>query len=113
MKNITNRVLNFALFLSFCLMTGTGLLLAFRLPPGKSGGRGLSFLGYGRHDWGELHLWISYAFVFFVAAHLFVHRQWLMKVASGKKLWTIWGGLLFGALLILFFVFYPVHSRFQ
>jgi len=49
------RLLNALLWLVFCAMAGTGLLLAFRLPSGSRGGRGLSALGMARHEWGDWH----------------------------------------------------------
>ena len=39
-KNAVKRVLNLALFLGLSLMTGTGLLLSYRFPPGSRGGTG-------------------------------------------------------------------------
>ena len=39
MKNLIHRVLNLLLYIAFCAMVGTGLLMAYRLPPGNRGGR--------------------------------------------------------------------------
>ena len=55
------------LWLVFCAMAGTGLLLAFRLPPGFRGGAGLAVMGWTRHQWGDLHTWLSYAFLGLIA----------------------------------------------
>ena len=42
MKNLIHRVLNLLLYIAFCAMVGTGLLMAYRLPPGSRGGSGLT-----------------------------------------------------------------------
>lgn len=101
---IVNRVLNFGLYMLFSMMVGTGLVLAFRLPP-RSGG--LSLLGLTRHEWGGVHQWISYGFIFLVTVHLFVHRAWLMKVASKSHGWRLWGGLSMGVLIVVFLLLFP------
>lgn len=108
MKTHIRRILNLLLYLSLCLLTGTGLLLVFRLVPGSRGGRGLKMLGWGRHDWGEIHEWASYFFLLLIVVHLSINRQWLIKVAaSGHKAWLV-AGLLTGALIIAFFFVLPV-----
>ena len=56
-------------------MTGTGLLLAYRLH-GSPGGRAL-IIGMDRHEWGNVHLWISYIAVVAVLAHLIMNWTWL------------------------------------
>jgi len=111
MKNTINRILNFALYISFCLMTGTGLLLSFRLPPGSKGGRGLTMLGMDRHEWGTVHLWISYGFILFILLHLYIHRAWLIKIASRNHAWRMWFGLLLGLLAIAFLMLYPIEAQ--
>jgi hypothetical protein len=105
MKNTINRILNYALYILFCLMIGTGCVLHFRLPP-RSGRA--SMLGWTRHEWGEIHTWIAYAFILLIVIHLVMHRVWLIKIASSRHAWKLWGGLLVGVLLIAFFAVYPV-----
>lgn len=105
------RLLNFLLWLSFCAMAGTGLLLAFRLPPGSRGGRGLEALGLGRHDWGEIHTWISYFFIAGILLHVALHWRWLWQVASRKRPWPMLAGLGLGLVLLLTLALQPVHNR--
>ncbi len=113
MKNTINRALNLALYLAFCLMVATGLVIAFRLPPGRAGGRGLTLFGWDRHQWGDIHLWISYAFVAFIAVHLVIHWKWLVKIASSNQSWRLWLGLGAGLATILIVLLFPTASRFQ
>jgi hypothetical protein len=90
-------------------MSGTGLLLSFRLPPGSRGGRGLTALGWNRHEWGDLHSWISYAFILGILIHLALHWRWLWQIAAHKRSWPIWLGIGSGIVLMLLLIVQPVH----
>ena len=57
------RILNLLLWLAFCALAGTGILLAFDLPPGSRGVAGPFALDLTRHEWGAWHTWIGYAFL--------------------------------------------------
>jgi hypothetical protein len=110
-RKIYPRILNLLLWLSFCAMAGTGLLLAFRMPPGSRGGRGLEALGLERHEWGDLHTWISYVFIATIVIHLALHWRWLWQIAGRIRAWPIIAGIGLGLLLLLFLAFQPVHRR--
>lgn len=107
-RSLANRVLNFLLWLSFCVMCGTGLLLAFRLPPGSRGGRGLTALGMSRHQWGDIHTWVSYVFMALIVVHLALHWRWLWQIAGKKRGWPLLLGLGLGLALLLALVLQPV-----
>jgi cell division protein FtsW (lipid II flippase) len=111
MKNLWMRLLNYLLYLAFCLMAGTGLLLAYRLPPGSRGGRGLRFFDMDRHAWGDIHLWISFAFLALVVLHLVLNWKWLQKIAASRRVWMLMASLGLGLALIAFFLFAPVRSN--
>jgi hypothetical protein len=100
MKVGRTRILNLTLYLCACLMISTGLILAFRLPPG-SGGRGMTVAGLRRHDWGSIHEIIAYAFIALILIHLIVHWNWLVRVAGGGSAARVWLGF-GGGLLIVF-----------
>jgi hypothetical protein len=108
-RTVIPRILNLVLWLSFCAMAGTGLLLAFRLTPCPRGGRGLEALGFVRHQWGDFHTWISYVFIALILIHLAMHWRWLWQVASGKRRSPLLIGLTTGLLLFLLIVFVPVR----
>ena len=103
-------MLNLVLYFAFCAMTGTGLLLAYHLR-GSHGSQGLTIVGMGRHEWGNVHLWISYIAVVAVIAHLFMNWTWLKKIASSMKPLRLWGGLLAGILIIAVFALLPVSDH--
>jgi hypothetical protein len=108
MKTWLSRILNLALWLVGSVLASTGLILAFRLPPGSRGGQGLSLLGWGRHDWGDLHTWLSYAAVTLVAAHLLIHARWLWVVACQRRWPRLIGGVTLGLALPAAALLWPV-----
>ncbi len=78
-----NFVIDAVSFVLFTLLLSTGILMFYVLPPGR-GGHGASILGLGRHGWGELHFWISMAFLAAMTLHLFMHWRWVVAVARGR-----------------------------
>ena len=109
-RTVLPRVWNASLWLVMCALAGTGLLLAFRLPPGSRGGRGLSVLGWGRHDWGDLHTWLSYGFLALMIVHLGLHWRWFWQIAARKRSWPLLLGFGAGIALIVTFLFLPVRD---
>ena len=105
------RVLNLLLYLSFCFIVGTGLLLEFKLVPGGQGGRGLTALGMSRHEWAEWHFYVSLFFVLLVIIHLILSWGWLKRVAANKRLWPVILGLLVGLGMIAAIYFQPIEEQ--
>jgi len=99
---------NLLLWLLLCSMSGTGLLIAYRLPPGSRGGHGLSALGLTRHEWGDLHQWISLAFLSLIVVHLFLHWRWFWQIAGRKRAWPLLAGMLAGIVLLFAIFLLPV-----
>lgn len=94
-------------FLLLILVTLTGGIIKWHLPPGSGHGgyghgpgHGLGqgfghgaghghdigpgdaagpklLWGMDRHDWGDIHFWLSVAFLVVMAVHLYQHRYWL------------------------------------
>jgi hypothetical protein len=111
MKLALRRLLNLLLYLSFCVMVGTGLMMAYRLIPGSRGGQGLEILGWNRHQWGDLHRWVSYGFVALIVVHLALNWSWLVKCAAKGHAWRLASGLLAGAAIIGTLLFLPITKR--
>jgi hypothetical protein len=105
-KNVAMRITNGALYLTACFLAGTGWLLAERLPRGREG-RSLSFLGLDRHEWAEWHEWVAYGVIGLTVAHLLLNWQWLVIIASSRKSWRLWSGLLAGLFIIVVFAVIP------
>jgi hypothetical protein len=105
------KIGNLGLWLLFCSLSGTGLMLAYRLPPGSRGGRGLSVLGWSRHDWGDLHKWLSFAFLALVVLHMILHWRWFWQIACRKRAWPLLAGILAGLMLLSGILFLPVERE--
>jgi hypothetical protein len=56
MKKHANMILNAVLYLCFCGLAGTGLLLEFRLCEDSHG----SVWGIAAEDWGDIHEWADH-----------------------------------------------------
>jgi len=109
LKNPLMRITNLLLYLSFCGLVGTGSLMYWRLIPGSEGGRGLSVLGWGRHDWGDVHFWLGIVCVLSTVAHLLLNWAWLKKIAASAHPWRLWLGLGGGLAIILVFMVLPMQ----
>jgi hypothetical protein len=90
MRQITvNFLVDTVAFLDLILLTATGIILKWVLPPGSGGGGGHGFrggrgpenikqlLGLGRHDWGDVHFVLSVLFFFLMLIHLILHWNWI------------------------------------
>jgi hypothetical protein len=74
-RNTLNFIVDAALALVVLGLIATGLLIRFVLPPGSGSRRVL--LGLCRHDWGDIHFWISFAGGVLLLVHLALHWQWV------------------------------------
>jgi membrane protease YdiL (CAAX protease family) len=109
-KSDWKKIIDLTLYLLFCALAGTGLLLAYRLPHGGGAGHAL-FLGHGRHIWGEVHTWLAYAAIIIGAVHLLLNWQWLVKVAASKRPWRLAIGIVAGLLIASVFIFVPTQQE--
>ncbi|MDB4433202.1 DUF4405 domain-containing protein [bacterium] len=69
-------------FVGFVLLTATGVLMRYVLPPGS--GRFTTIWTLDRHEWGSIHFWIAIAFLAILAFHLFLHWRWIVAVLRGR-----------------------------
>lgn len=61
MKRINlNFIIDVAAFVGFVMLTTTGVLMRYILPPGS--GRYSTIWSLDRHEWGGIHFWISIIF---------------------------------------------------
>jgi hypothetical protein len=70
-------------FGAFVLLTTTGVLMHYVLPPGS--GRFTSVWGLDRHAWGSLHFWIAVSFFGILSAHLGLHWRWIASTVRGRQ----------------------------
>lgn len=69
-------------FASFVLLSGTGVLMRYVLPPGS--GHSTTIWTLDRHEWGSIHFWVAIAFLAVLAFHLFLHWRWIVTLMSGR-----------------------------
>ena len=76
------KILDLLSFVALTLMLSTGVILKFTLPP-RSGGN--EVWGLTRHDWGNIHFYLSVVFLLFMSAHLVAHAKFIKSVIMGKS----------------------------
>lgn len=97
-------IVNFCLMVSLSAVAFLGLLLGFVIPRGPA--RGVEdFLGLGRHDWADMHLYLSLLFLLSLSAHVWLNWSWVRNAVQRyfgdnwkKGAWAAggaWAALLF------------------
>ena len=77
-----NFLVDFLGFAGFVLLTATGVLMRYVLPPGS--GHFTTIWGLDRHEWGSIHFWMAIAFLAVLACHLFLHWRWIATLMRGR-----------------------------
>ena len=77
-----NFIIDVIAFVGFVVMTTTGILMRYTLPPGS--GHYTTIWGLDRHEWGGIHFWIAVVFFSILALHLVLHWRWIVSVVTGK-----------------------------
>ena len=77
-----NLLVDILAFLGFFLLAVTGVLMRYTLPPGTGGTR--SVWGLDRHEWGDLHFWISVGLLGILVIHLVLHARWIVCMLKGR-----------------------------
>lgn len=81
-KHSQNVLIDYISFVCFGLLTVTGFLLHWRLPPGS---RDATLIGYSRHQWSEFHFWVAIVFISGIIVHLILHIPWIKSTMSPNK----------------------------
>ena len=85
-----NFIIDALMFLCLMAMAGLGFLMKYVLLPGRQArakyGRNveLTWLGWDRHDWGEIHLYLAFLLLAILTVHLILH--WKMILGLFAKL---------------------------
>ena len=77
-KNILKYVIDVTLFVNICTIAVIGFLMAFIIPAGKVPA-GKYFLGLHRHQWGNIHLYLSVLLLFLLVFHLWLNWTWILQ----------------------------------
>jgi hypothetical protein len=105
-KNDWKFIINGLMFVDICSIAVIGLIMAFVIPPGKSPDVSKYFLGLHRHQWGDLHLYLSLALLLFLVVHLWFNWTWIQNSTRSyfgerwKKALLILCGAWFGVLMV-------------
>ena len=83
------NTLNFWIdLISLLVMLGliwTGLLIHYVLPPGtggRHGGQGVTLWGLGRHDYGDIHLYMALTMIGLMVIHVWLHWSWVCATVN-------------------------------
>ncbi len=83
-KSKLNFVIDGLMFFCLMAMAGLGFLMEYVLVPGRQAwskyGRNveLSWLGWDRHDWGDIHLYLAFTLLGLLTIHLILHWQMIL-----------------------------------
>ena len=87
MKKITvNFIVDSIGFVVLLGIVYTGVIIKYVLPPGSGGhghrgGRGgnevKELWDMTRHEWGDIHFYLSLAFIVIIIVHLVLHFKWI------------------------------------
>lgn len=78
-----NFIIDAMAFMFFLFLVSTGIILHYLLPHGSGGSR--SIWGMSRHDWGDIHFYVSIGFLAILAIHLILHWNWIVNLIRGRK----------------------------
>src|SRR5688572_18477064 len=81
-----NLLIDVLAALFFLGMIATGYVLHYPLPPGTN--KSLSLWGLTRHQWGEVHTWISLALLSSLVIHVALHWPWIVGMVRRQFGWT-------------------------
>jgi len=81
-RSVFISLIDVVAFVGFVFLTTTGVLLHFMLPPGS--GRWSEVWGMSRHQWGDVHFWVSVVFFGVLAVHLLLHWRFVVTLFKGR-----------------------------
>jgi hypothetical protein len=83
-KSKLNFIVDALMFLCLMAMAGLGFLMKYTLPSGRDvwakygSNLALSWLGWDRHDWGDIHLYLAFTLLTLLVLHLILHWQQIL-----------------------------------
>jgi hypothetical protein len=117
-----NFVIDALMFLCMMAMAGLGFLMRYVLPSGRDAwaayGSKLQFswLGWDRHDWGDLHLYLAFTLLILLALHIILHWRQILGlfhrvVPDPRRRYRIALVFLILSLLLIYFPFLITPDR--
>ena len=71
-------LIDISAFISFIFVVSTGVLMRYVLPPRS--GQSIEILGMSRHEWGDIHFYITFIFLVILSIHLLLHWRFFLHV---------------------------------
>jgi hypothetical protein len=87
-KSKLNFVIDALMFLCLMAIAGLGFLMYYILPPGRrvwaeyGSNVNLTWLGWDRHDWGDIHLYLAFTLLALLTVHLILHWSVIVGLFS-------------------------------
>ena len=113
LKTKINFIIDITMFIIMMGIAGLGLLMKYILIPGKDrwavyGNKvDLYFLGLDRHEWGSVHVILSYFLLILLAFHIILHWKMILciyrKIIDSRMIRTISAATFVISSLILIF----------
>jgi hypothetical protein len=111
-----NFIIDALMFVILMAMAGLGFLMKYTLPPGRTVqaiyGRNLelTWMGWDRHDWGDIHLYLAFTLLSVLVIHLILHWQQILGlfrrlVPDSRRRYRIALVFLVISLLLIYFPF--------
>ena len=75
------KLIDLLSFIGLSALISTGALIKFSLPP-RSGGA--TIWGLTRHEWGDIHFYISIGFLIIITLHLLLHLRFIKMAILGE-----------------------------
>ena len=71
-------LIDISALISFIFVVSTGVLMRYVLPPRS--GQSIEILGMSRHEWGDIHFYITFIFLVILSIHLLLHWKFFLHV---------------------------------
>ncbi len=104
-KNTLNYIIDAIMAALMLNIVFIGALLGFVIPKGERAGYAPKVLwGLHRHDWGEIHMYLSLALVAVLIVHVWLHWSWVAACTRrllARSVWALVLAVLLGAAAVL------------
>jgi hypothetical protein len=90
-KNHIKYIIDTLLLAHISSIAILGFLLGFVIPKGRSRAEA-AFGGLHRHDWGDIHLYLSISLLALLTVHLWLNWRWIVQSTKryfGNQ-WKVW-----------------------
>lgn len=78
-KNTLKFFIDTLLFIDMSSIAALGLLFGFVIPKGKALPSNKYFLGLHRHEWGDIHLYLSLFLLVLLVFHIWFNWTWIVQ----------------------------------